>query len=320
MANRRMKQPAQFHNLDTVRLPGKPLHLAIGMFDGVHVGHQSVIDSAVRAARAAGGLAGILTFWPHPSEMFRPDDPTPQIMSPTIKEKVLARRNIDFIVTQPFTRDFASISAEDFLPEIQRRLQGLAGVYVGENWRFGKDRRGDVAMLVREGEKHRIAIVSVPRLHVNGEPVSSTRIRDFLTDGQIESANFLLGYPYFAEGLVQTGKGLGHQIGFPTLNIHWQPGLQPRYGVYAARVRLADSATFHPAVANYGLRPTLGQAKVPLLESHLLTPRCPIDCDDEIHVEWLRFLRPEERFRDIAELRAQIARDKDEAARYFKTS
>lgn len=311
---------ARFESLDQVSLPEKPLHLAIGMFDGLHLGHQSVIDSAIRAARNSNSLAGVLTFWPHPSELFRSHDPTPQIMGPEMKEKVLAAREIDLIITQPFTREFASVEAEAFLPLLQRRLPRLTAVYVGENWRFGKGRKGDVAALIAEGKKHHLTIVKIPRLLVDGEPVSSTRIRECLADGQIEVANTLLGYPYFCEGIVTAGKGVGRQIGFPTLNILWHPSLQPRHGVYAVRVRApSDSSRQYPAVANYGLRPTVGNHTSPLLETHLLGHECPFSAGSAVRVEWLHFLRPEKRFSGLDQLKAQIARDKEKARSLVET-
>jgi riboflavin kinase / FMN adenylyltransferase len=297
-------------------LPSRPLHLAIGMFDGVHLGHHAVIEAAVHSARRSGGLAAVLTFWPHPSRLFRPEDPVRLIMTPDLKNRQLARLGVDVVISQPFTADYAGIEAEAFLPRLKAALPGLVTVYVGENWRFGRGRRGDIAMLVSEARKHGINVVSAQRINQNGEPISSTRIRTYLAEGRMEEANALLGYTYFAEGVVAPGKQLGRRLGFPTLNTEWQPDLRPRFGVYAVLVSGAKSAKPFPAVANYGLRPTVENVTAPRLEVHVLGD-CPFDAGDALTVEWLNFIRPESKFANVEELRAQIATDIDSARQWF---
>jgi riboflavin kinase/FMN adenylyltransferase len=187
---------------------------------------------------------------------------------------------------------------------------------VGENWRFGAGRRGDVALLVAGARKLGISLFSAPRVNFDGEPISSTRIRDLLEAGNVESAGALLGYEYYAEGKVESGRRLGRELGFPTLNLAWTPGLRPRFGVYVVRVEGEKSRAPLPAVANYGLRPTVEQASEPRLEPHVLGP-CPFNQGDPIKVEWLHFLRPEMKFGSLDELRAQIARDTADARRHF---
>lgn len=297
-------------------LQSRPLHLAIGMFDGVHLGHHAVIEAAVHSARRSGGVAGVLTFWPHPSRLFRPETPVRLIMTPALKNRQLARLGVDAVITESFDLEYASVEAEAFLPRLKAALPTLSTVYVGENWRFGRGRRGDIALLVAEGKKHGIAIVSAPRINQNGEPISSTRIRAYLEEGRMEETNALLGYTYFAEGIVAPGKQLGRQLGFPTLNVVWEPDLRPRFGVYA--VLVSGTKTERPlrSVANYGLRPTVENATIPRLEIHVLE-ECPFDAGDELLVEWLSFLRPEKKFASVAELRAQIALDRDAAQAWF---
>lgn len=289
-------------------LPPRPLHLAIGMFDGVHLGHRAVVEAAVQSARRSGGLAAVLTFFPHPNTLFRPAAPTRLIMPPATKTRVLFQLGVDAVIEQPFTAEFARITAEEFLPYVRRALPQLAGVYVGENWRFGRDRRGDVPFLVREGRRLGLGVFSADRVSYDGEPISSTRIRGLLEAGDIATANTLLGYTYFAEGMVARGAGLGRTFGFPTLNLAWEPELRPRYGVYLVRVAGAGSAGPLAAVANYGLRPTVGQDTHPRLEVHLLEA-CPFGEGDILTVEWLRFLRTEQKFAGPEALRAQIACD-----------
>jgi riboflavin kinase/FMN adenylyltransferase len=311
-----VSSPAQFEGLDRVALPMRPIHVAIGMFDGVHLGHRAVIESAVQSARHSGGVSLVMTFAPHPSVLFRPDNPTRMILDLPAKVAKLASLGVDAVVVQPFTRDFAAISASDFVPFIKRHLPRLAGIYVGENFRFGQGRKGDVAMLVAEGRRHGISVFSAPRVNLDGEPISSTRIRERIASGDMKGAAALLGYVYTAEGTVVHGKHLGRTIGFPTLNLGWSPDLRPLYGVYAVRVSGAKSYGWLPAVANYGLRPTVEQSVEPRLEIHLLVA-CPYGAGDPVAVEWVRFLRPERKFGGIEELKAQIARDVTEARAEF---
>ncbi len=311
-----MSTARQIDGLEKANLPSRPLHLAIGMFDGVHLGHLAVIDAAVQSARRSGGLAGVLTFWPHPSALINPAGATRLISGPEMRARQLGEKGLDFVITQPFTPEFASIEAEDVLPFLRKHLPTLTTVYVGENWRFGKGRRGDIGLLVSEGRKHRIAVVSAQRINHNGEPISSTRIRACLEAGEIEEANALLGYTYFADGVVARGKRLGRAIGFPTLNIAWEPALRPKFGVYAVRVSGAKAHAPLPAVANYGVRPTVERSDQPRIEAHVLG-RCPFGEGDTVRVEWLKFLRPEMEFGGVSELTAQIASDREEARRYF---
>jgi riboflavin kinase/FMN adenylyltransferase len=308
--------PLQFSSIESVQLPAVPLHLAIGMFDGVHLGHRAVIEAAIQSARRSGGLAGVLTFYPHPSALFKPDHPTRLILEPATKARLLLRLGIDAVITQPFTPEFARIAAEEFLPWLKQRLPRLAGVYVGQNWRFGSGRRGDVALLVAAARHLGIPLFSAPPVNFDGEPISSTRIRDLLEAGDVEAAGALLGYEYYSEGVVDSGMRHGRQLGFPTLNLAWAPGLRPRFGVYISRVEGEKTREPLPAVSNYGLRPTVGRNSDPKLEAHVLGP-CPFNQGDAIKVDWLRFLRPEMKFGSLDELRSQIARDVADARRYF---
>ncbi|MDB6092855.1 MAG: riboflavin biosynthesis protein RibF [Verrucomicrobia bacterium] len=307
---------AQFPGLENASLPATPLHLAIGMFDGVHLGHRAVIEAAVQSARRSGGVAAVLTFLPHPSTLFRPEQPTHLIMDQANKARVLHRLGVDAVITQPFNREFAQLLAEDFVAWLKQRAPHLAGIYVGENFRFGRGRKGDIALLVAEGRKNGVTVFSAPRVNFDGEPVSSTRIRALLEAGDVAAANALFGYSYFAEGPVVPGKRLGRTIGFPTLNVAWAPDLRPKFGVYVVKVAGAKAVTALPGVANYGLRPTVEQAVQPLLEVHVLG-ECPFNADDMVTVKWLRFLRPERKFNGVEELRAQIALDRAAAAADF---
>lgn len=306
----------QIFDLEQAVLPDRALHLAIGMFDGVHLGHRAVVGAAVAAARPAGGLPAVLTFRPHPSIFFRAAQPTRLILTPAEKVRLLASLGIEAIITLQFSEEFARIPAAEFLPYLRRHLPRLTGVYVGDNWRYGRGRTGDSAQLAAEGAQLGIAVTGVPRVNFAGTAVSSTRIRELLLTGGIAAANQLLGAPYAAEGRVTPGRQLGRGLGFPTLNLAWAPDLQPKHGVYAVRLFGARSPLALPGVANYGLRPTVETAAEPRLEVHLLAD-CPYGPGDEVRVEWLRFVRPEMKFSGLEALRAQIAADRSAVAADF---
>lgn len=306
-----------FSSLVSAKLPPGPVHLAIGMFDGIHLGHQAVIGSAVKSARRDGGTAGVLTFFPHPSRLFTPDRATELILTPEVKRWLLLHRmGADFEIEEPFAREFAAIPAEEFVNHIADRIPRLAGIYVGENWRFGRGRAGDVALLRTLCDARDIRLFSAPPVSLGGLPISSTRIRELVASGGMEAANMLLGYDYMALGTVIEGKRLGRTIGFPTLNVRWEPECRPALGVYEVRVSGADGEERVPGVANYGLRPTVEDRQAPLLEVHLLQ-ECPFGTSDRLRVEWCRFERAEAKFPSVGALRAQIGADRARAVEYF---
>lgn len=288
----------------------RPVHLAIGMFDGLHIGHQTVIHSAIRAAGVDEGISGILTFDPHPSHLFRPDSPTPQIYPAPVKEELLKEMNLDLCIIQTFDADFARNSAEEFVDWLCDLVPSLASVSVGENFRFGKGRKGAPSLLVEKLRTRGISVFSCERVQLDGDPISSTRIRGLLQSEPIEVINHLLGRPYHSIGIVQKGKQLGRTIGFPTLNLPVESDIYPTYGVYLVRYR----RTIDPedkelwGIANFGLRPTVEQSEVPLLEIHSLDP-CPADYGDTIIAKWIRFLRPEKKFKGLDELKNAIQED-----------
>ncbi|MEO7599338.1 MAG: riboflavin biosynthesis protein RibF [Opitutus sp.] len=311
-----MSLPLQYEGSDQAVMGSRPLHLAIGIFDGVHLGHRAVIEAAVHSAHRTHGQAAVLTFDPHPSVILRPQQPTRMIMTKRSKARLLGGLGVEAIVTQPFTAEFAQISAEEFLPWLKSWLPHLAAIYVGENWRFGRGRTGDISFLVAEGKINGLAVYSVPRVNLNGEPISSSRIRAFIESGEVATANSMLGYVYFAQGVVTPGKQLGQTLGFPTLNISWAPDLRPRLGVYVVLVSGPKSSRPLRAVANYGMRPTVELTTEPRLEIHVLE-NCPFGAGDEIIAEWIHFLRPEKKFSGVVELREQIARDRIAAETFF---
>lgn len=299
---------------------GRPLVLAIGMFDGVHRGHQALLNKAVAEARAIRGEAAVLTFWPHPSVFFQVPEPTRLIFSPTLRAQRIFALGMDRIIQLPFEASLASRAAEDFPAWLKAQEPSLTKVFVGENWRFGKGRRGDARLLRELGPPAGFAVETLPRVTWQGEPISSSRIREALRQGDLTGANDLLGAPFEYEAEVVPGRRLGRTLGFPTLNLPWTGDLLPRPGVYAMEVLRGDG-TSRPAVANLGFRPTVAEGDPePLLEVHLLATG-PAESlpgpGDLVHTTWRAFLRPEQRFANLAELKAQIARDTVEARKFF---
>ncbi|GAB4269195.1 MAG TPA: riboflavin biosynthesis protein RibF [Opitutae bacterium] len=306
-------------SFDKVKLPEGPLHLALGMFDGVHLGHQAVIEAAVHSARREGGVAAVLTFWPHPSVILQPNSPKMMIIPLDLKERLLKDYGIDHVIVRRFDRDLASITAETFIPLLKKSFPTLKTLYVGDNFRFGKGRVGDVSYLLEQSQEYRFSVISVPRLKYNGERISSTRIRNILEEGDVRLANALLGYTYFVAGTVVEGAKRGRTIGFPTINIPWDAQLQLRYGVYSVFLKVEKGTQLLPGVANFGLRPTVGDVEHPLLEVHLFEKPENIEPKAKVQVQFFQFIRPEEKFASLNELKTQIGFDKERATKFFKT-
>ncbi len=283
------------------------LHLALGAFDGVHIGHRAVVRSARESAEADGGTAGALTYDPHPSRFLRPENPTPAILTPRQNEERLREAGAAFVHRQPFDASHAALEAAEFPEWLTRNFPGLRSLHVGENFRFGRGRAGDVSTLIAQGRKLGIAVSPVPPVRLADEPVSSSRIRRCLSAGELDAANAMLLRPYESEGAIIEGRRLGRTIGFPTVNVAWEPELRPAYGVYAVEVIFQGEAL--PAVANYGQRPTVESGPVaPLLEAHVLRGGAPTT-GDTVRVRWVRRLRAEQKFADLAALQSQIAKD-----------
>ena len=297
-----------------------PVFLAVGMFDGVHLGHQSVLDAARRLSRLRGGMVAVLTFWPHPSWLFTPEAPKLMILNPYQKRFKLATNGVDLMIELNFDADFASLDAEAFIPMLKKHLPELKQIFVGENFRYGAQRAGDITSLIEQASAEQIQVFSGNRVRAGGEAISSTRIRSQISRGDIAAANQLLGYTYVCGGEVIPGKQNGRKIGFPTMNLVWNPDLKPRYGVYQVEVEKsgadADGARM-PSVANYGLRPTVCDLKEPLLEVHVLDRDPHVTPGDPLRVYWHDFIRPEMKFDGFDSLKSQIAQDVNSARKQF---
>ncbi|MFP6901146.1 MAG: riboflavin biosynthesis protein RibF [Opitutales bacterium] len=291
----------------------EPTHLAIGMFDGVHLGHARVVASSVEAAGGSGGSSVVLTFAGHPSQLLQPENPTPLIMASETKAARLLELGADRVVLQVFDEAFSKIEADDFVAHLQAVVPSLSTIQVGQNFRFGRGRLGDVKLLADTSASIGIELSVSEPVEDGGERISSSRIRSALAKGRISRVNEMLGHCYQASGFVERGAGRGAGLGFPTLNLSWSPGANPLHGVYAVELLADEGAGWSQGVANYGVRPTFEQGEDnPILETHLFEdPK--IKPGDRIRVAFRSFIRQEQRFQSADELRLQIALDKEAA-------
>ena len=286
-------------------LPG-PVVFAAGVFDGMHLGHQAVLRSALDSARSAGGTAVALTFDPHPSKILRPENASRLLTSTRHKLHLIGELGIPDVLVIPFDETFAAVEAEDFLRRLCSSSRNLVRICVGKGWRFGHARRGDAEMLRRLGPELGFETTEVEPVAIGGTMVSSTLIRQAVESGDLEAARRFLGREYSVLGTVIRGDGLGKTLGFPTANLAAHNEQFPPDGVYAVRVLAGSQAV--PGVANIGTRPTTKTNGEKLLEVHLIGFSGDLYGRD-IETEFLRFLRPEKKFADLDALRAQIALD-----------
>ena len=289
--------------------------VALGNFDGFHLGHQAVVGRAVDRARAEGRPALVATFDPHPVRYFNPAAPPFRLTTLDQRERLFAAAGADAMIVFRFDGALAGLTAEAFVAERLAGLFGAAAVVTGEDFTFGRARGGTAQVLGLLAAQHGMAAEAVAPVALGGEPVSSSRIRDALRQGDCATAARLLTRPFTIEGVVQPGDQVGRTIGYPTANLALDRYLRPRYGIYAVRARLADGRLFGGA-ANLGIRPTFEPPKE-LLETFLF------DFDETLYgqtlaVELHAFLRPEARFDGLDALKAQMARDCDEARRVLE--
>jgi riboflavin kinase / FMN adenylyltransferase len=284
---------------------GGPLHLALGVFDGVHIGHQAVISSAVRACEEQGGLAGLLTFDPHPIRVIAPNKaPAALLATLAHKAKIVSDLGIGLFAPLHFDAGFAAMEASEFIERLA--MAPLRTITVGEDWRFGRNRGGDVTLLRIEAEKLGFQLEAVPPVMFDGDRVSSTRIRQAIRDGNLDAAAGMLGRPYGICGIVSQGRQLGRTLGFPTANLPVHDVQTPPDGVWAVRVS-ETGGTEWGGVANLGVRPTVdGENRI--LEVHLFDFSGDL-YGQEIEVRFVKNIRAEMKFPTLEALRARIETD-----------
>ena len=288
-----------------------PLHLAIGVFDGLHLGHRAVIEAAQHSAAETGGTVVVVTFDPHPIEVLSPGN-APRMLTASGHKLIILERQMGVrqVLVVPFTRGFAEQTGEQFVSSLIDGAPaggGIARICVGRSWQFGRGRSGNVALLEALGERFSFEVTGVDTVEIRGMRVSSTRIREAVAAGDFEVASALLGRVYTVFGTVIKGRQLGRTIGFPTANLTVHSEQLPPTGVYA--VRAIGSGDSWNGVANLGYRPTVEGGEVKrLLEVHLFG----LDSDiygEDLEVEFVDFIRAEQKFDGLEALKRQIGSD-----------
>jgi riboflavin kinase/FMN adenylyltransferase len=292
-----------------------PVVLAIGNFDGVHLGHAALVQQLVAASARLHLAPTVLTFEPHPREFFAPESAPARLTTLREKLELLADCGVSQAMICPFNKAFSALSAEEFIEKVLVRGLLVRHLIIGDDFRFGRGRLGDFALLQATGQREGFSVEAMQSVTVDGERVSSSGVRRALAAGDMEHAARLLGRPYIIDGQVSHGDKIGRQLGFATANIRIRHNPLPMAGVFAVEVSgLGDQPL--PGVANLGVRPTVGGTR-PLLEVHLF------DFDRDIYgahisVRFVHKLRNEQRFPNFDALKAQIAADAAAARAFFK--
>ncbi|SFG49479.1 riboflavin kinase / FMN adenylyltransferase [Desulfotomaculum arcticum] len=290
------------------------LVLGLGNFDGLHLGHQKLISSLVQKARTIGGTPAVFTFVPHPMAVLRPEEAPPLILSPEIKQKMIADLGVEVLIMIPFNIEFSRMGPEDFITMVLHQHLGVHSVFVGYNYTFGYRGMGTPELLKEYGEKLGFEVEVISPVVYKNKPVSSTLIRALIAEGDIAGARELLGYCPIIDGVVVYGEQRGNTLGFPTANL--QPGsdyIVPPNGVYSVKVKVNNDLFL--GVANIGVKPTFHNNSINrTIEVHLLDYNGNL-YGRRIMVYFIRRMRAEKRFNSAGELIAQIQKDISEARR-----
>ena len=291
--------------------PGRSV-LTVGNFDGLHLGHQSIMQTVTARAAALEGLAAAYTFEPHPRRVLRPEQ-SPKLLT-TIEQKLelFEAAGLDLVIVEPFDLAFAKLPAERFVRDILHGRIGPSEVYVGYDFRYGRDREGSMRTLTELGPHLGFSVTIIPEVKLGDRDVNSTRIRELLGEGRVGEAASLLGRPYTVRGTVAEGDRRGRTIGFPTLNLASENEILPARGVYAGALRFLDEGAHagesFSIVTNVGKRPTFKADDPVLAEAHVLDFSADV-YGRRIELTFEHHLRDEQRFESVEALREQIAKD-----------
>lgn len=293
--------------------------IALGNFDGLHLGHQAVIGEAVRLAHSNNKPAAVMTFEPHPRMFFKPEQEPFRLSPFRIKARLIEAMGVDYLYVQTFDKEFSQRTAENFVEEILVAGLGISHVVIGFDYVFGRGRGGSVALLHEMARKHNFGVTAVAEKRDGpGIRYSSSNIRDFLKNGQPFEAAKLLGRYWEIEGRVEHGDQRGRFMGFPTANLPHGDYLHPKRGVYAVRagVDLGAQTVWYDGVANFGTRPTFDKKDL-LLEVHLFDVNVDL-YQKHLRVALIEHLRPEMKFEGLEAIKAQITKDCDAARSILK--
>jgi riboflavin kinase/FMN adenylyltransferase len=286
--------------------------VTIGNFDGVHCGHQAIMQRTVELAQQMNCLAVVLTFHNHTDDFW--GEPPFLLNNPDIRQQLLAGQGIDRLLEVEFDRNFAALEPETFFHTWLRDGLHVQAVVVGYDFCFGANKRGNYQLLQGLGRDYQVMVERVPPVYLDNEVISSSKIRQLLAEGRIDRANRMLGYPFLVTGSVMHGKQIARQMGFPTANIHIdEKYLLPCYGVYLVKLSFAGKGFY--GLANVGIKPTFGKS-APLIEVYLFDVEVNL-YHQLVRVEFIKFIRPENRFSGPEALEKQIARDIEVARGYL---
>jgi len=298
-----------FNRLDQIIEPIKGAVITIGNFDGVHIGHQALFHEVIEKAEAIDGTSVAMTFEPHPLRVLKQNNHPPLITLYEQKAELIERSGIDVLICVPFTLEFAALSAEQFVRDLLVQKIGIKAIVVGEDYSFGKNREGNIALLNSFGLKYGFEVIVagwIKSARALAERISSTKIRELVTDGRMEQAEKMLGRNYQIRGKVVTGRDRGGKLlGIPTANINLNDELCPKTGIYAVTVECEGAQ--HQGVANIGYSPTF--------EDHVFTVEVHIlDFSDNLYganirINFIKRIRDEKKFSNISELIEQIKLD-----------
>ena len=303
-----IRDPAQFPFLGNAVVTS-------GTFDGVHIGHQRILARLREVARGSDAPAVVITYWPHPRLVLGPPPSHPELLDlqllNTLEERItkLAELGVDYLLIVPFTKEFAQWTSEEYIQQLLLKTLGTKQLVIGYDHRFGKNREGGFEYLSHNADRYGLSVEEIPREDVDAVGVSSTRIRQALRQGDIATANRYLGYQYPLTGLVMHGRKLGRTIGYPTANLVVDEPLKlvPARGVYAVWATTA-AKTRHPAMLSIGVRPTIGNNLVQTIEVNLLDFTGDL-YDQLLTLEFVAWLRAEEKYDGLGALTAQLALD-----------
>jgi riboflavin kinase/FMN adenylyltransferase len=303
-----------FHGTENANI-AKPTVLTLGVFDGLHLGHQRIMETVVDRAKQADATATAITFDPHPRAVLYPESAPPLLQTLDQRLANLEVLGIEQTIVVAFTREFASQPAEDFLANIIHDRLHAKEVYLGKGFEFGRNRGGNITLLREMSKRLGFIADEVEEVQLRGLRISSSKIRDLLLSGRINLARRMLGRPYGVEGVIIRGNRRGHTIGFPTANLKPHNRVIPKYGVYATATLI--DGTWRKSITNIGVRPTFENTTEPSIETYVFD----FDGDlygDVLRVRFLHRIRDERKFDGVDELKAQIERDSRRARNYFR--
>ena len=305
-----------FHGTDNADIQ-RPTVLTLGVFDGLHLGHQLIMRTVVERARQTGAIPTVITFDPHPRAVLHPESAPPLLQTLDQKVEGFGVLGIEQTIVIRFDQEFSQIRAEDFLSDVVKDRLHAKEVYLGCGFAFGHDREGNIELLKRVSAKLGFLAEEVPEVQFRNQRVSSSKVRRLLLEGRVNLARRLLGRPYGVEGRVEHGAERGKTLGFPTANLHPHNRVIPHNGVYVTGTLI--DGQWRRSITNVGVRPTFTADTEPSVETFVLNWAGDL-YGDVVRVRFLRRLRDERKFGSLEELKAQIGRDLQRAESYFERS